>query len=200
MKFNTNDRVVVSKQGLMTYNRVGTVVDAGWTGSYVRLDEIDKTLYYRNDNLRKTTEEEKEKDKMYITGDFKVAKVKFLSGTNTNTEYEYAMFDDYQIGTTVIVQSAHHGLGVAKIMDVIDKEKAVTKKFEREIVTAIDMTAYEQRKKDRARLKELDSTMKRKAEEINKLAVFEMLAEKDEELKNMLEEYKNLLRDNGERN
>lgn len=197
MKFNTNDRVVVSKQGLVTYNCVGTVVDARFTGSYVRLDEFDKTLYYCNDNLRKITKEEKEKDKMYITGDFKVAKVKFLSGTNTNTEYEYAMFDDYQIGTTVVVQSAHHGLGVAKIMDVIDKEKAVTKKFEREIVAAIDMTAYEQRKKDRARLKELDSKMKRKAEEINKLAVFEMLAEKDEDMKSMLAEYKDLLLNNG---
>lgn len=200
MKFNTNDRVIVSKLSLATYNYTGTIVDANFNSSYVRLDDMNKVFYYSNSSLSKITKEKEEKDKMYITGDFKVAKVKFLSGTNTNTEYEYAMFDDYQIGTTVVVQSAHHGLGVAKIMDVIDKEKAVTKKFEREIVAAIDMTAYEQRKKDRARLKELDSKMKRKAEEINKLAVFEMLAEKDEELKNMLEEYKNLLRDNGERN
>ena len=32
---------------------------------------------------------------MAITGDFKVAKIKFLSGSNTSSEYEYAMFDDY---------------------------------------------------------------------------------------------------------
>jgi hypothetical protein len=35
--------------------------------------------------------------------------------------------------------------------------------------------------------------MEKRAQEINKLAIFEMMAEKDESLKEMLEEYKELI-------
>ena len=130
---------------------------------------------------------------MAITGDFKVAKIKFLNGTNTCTEYEYAMFDDYEVGDTVVVASANHGLGIAKISAIITKEQAATKIFEREIVTKVDMETYENRKKNRNRLNELKNKMDKRFNELNKIALFEMMAEKDTELKGMLEEYKNLI-------
>ena len=91
------------------------------------------------------------------------------------------------------MDSAHHGLGVAKITDIISKDEATTKKFEREIVDIVYMDLYEQRKKDRARLQELDNRMNQRVQELNKLAIFEMMAEKDESLKGMLDEYKALI-------
>lgn len=194
MKFKNGDRVVVNNSKLLTHGCTGTIEDClypSWkTSINVRLDD-GKLLTYKHANLSLVKKEE-ENSKMYITGDFKVAKVKFISGTNTNTEYEYAMFDEYNVGDTVVVASAHHGLGLAKITEIITKDEAKTKKFEREIVCYVCMDIYEQRKKNRARLQELNSQMEKRAQELNKLAIFEMLAEKDESLKDMLDEYKTL--------
>lgn len=194
MKFKNGDRVVVHNSKLLTHGCTGTIEDYGFqswkTSVNVRLDD-GKLLTYKYTNLSLIKKEE-EISKMYITGDFKVAKVKFISGTNTNTEYEYAMFEEYQVGDTVVVASAHHGLGLAKITEIITKDEAKTKKFEREIVCYVCMDIYEQRKKNRARLQELNSQMEKRAQELNKLAIFEMLAEKDESLKDMLDEYKTL--------
>lgn len=195
MKFKNGDRVVVHNSKLLTHGCTGTIEDYGFqswkTSVNVRLDD-GKLLTYKHVNLNLVNKEE-ENSKMYITGDFKVAKVKFLSGTNTNTEYEYAMFEDYHVGDTVVVASAHHGLGIAKITDIISKDEAATKKFEREVVDLVQMDLYEQRKTNRARLHELNNRMEKRAQELNKLAIFEMLAEKDESLKDMLAEYKALV-------
>lgn len=186
--FKYNEKVRVKNPKLKTYNLIGVVGNSGYSGCYVRL-ENGSYLYYQNKNLE-SYKESLEEEKMSITGDFKVAKVKFLEGSNTTTAYEYALFDDYAVGTYVVVKSAHHGFGVAKIVEIISKEQATTKKFEREIVTAFDMETYETRKKNRAKIQELNNRMDKRFQELNKLALFEMMAEKDPELKNMLEEYK----------
>ena len=189
--FKYNDKVRVKNRQLKTYNLVGIVDSSGSSGCYVRL-ENGACLYYLNTNLELYKGNHKE-NTMAITGDFKVAKIQFLEGSNTTITYEYALFDDYEVGTYVVVKSAHHGFGVAKIVDIIPKEQAATKKFEREIVTAFDMETYETRKKNRAKIQELNNRMDKRFHELNKLALFEMMAEKDPELKNMLDEYKSLM-------
>lgn len=192
--FKYNDRVRVSNTNLKTHGCLGTITNVYWDTVNVRLDN-GQSCNYSMYNLKRVTKEEetKENTNMAITGDFKVAKIKFLGGSNTSSVYEYAMFDDYQVGSTVVVKSASHGFGVAKIIEVIDKDKASTKKFEREVVALIDMEPYEARKKNRARLQELNNRMEKRAQEINKLAIFEMMAEKDESLREMLAEYKELI-------
>lgn len=195
LKFKYGDRVKIENSSLKTNGWTGTVLGNYGSKSYwVRLSDGAR-LCYKAINLTLLSNDNKEENNtMYIAGDFQVAKVKFLSGTNTNAEYEYAMFDDCgNIGDVVVVASAHHGLGVARITDIISKDEAVTKNFEREIVAPVYMDAYEQRKRNRARLQELNNRMEKRAQELNKLAIFEMLAEKDESLKDMLEEYKALI-------
>ena len=193
MGFRYGDRVQVSNSKLKTNGRCGTICGQfGKYSHYVCLADGVR-LCYKDINLKLVNNKEKENDTMAIIGNFKVAKVKFLSGTNTNTEYEYAMFDDFQVGEVVVVASANHGLGIAKISAIIPREEAVTKKFEREIVCAVNMNEYEQRKKNRARLQELANQMDQRVHELNKLAIFEMMAEKDDSLKFMLEEYKGLV-------
>lgn len=189
--FKYNEKVRVKNPKLKTYNLIGVVGNPGYGGCYVRL-ENGSYLYYQNKNLE-SYKENQEEQKMAITGDFKVAKIKFLEGSNTTTTYEYALFDDYDVGTYVVVKSAHHGFGVAKIVEIISKEQATTKKFEREIVTAFDMETYETRKKNRAKIQELNNRMDKRFQELNKIALFEMMAEKDDELKGMLDEYKSLM-------
>lgn len=201
MKFTWDDIVRVKNPQLKTYDMYGRIADKNlnyWLtnnscSAYVELDD-GKTLYYNLKNLEKVDcKKKKENNNMAITGNFKVAKVNFLSGSNTSYEYEYAMFDDYQIGDTVVVMSAHNGLGIAKITAIIDKDKAQTKKFEREIVAKVDMEPWETRKKNRAKMQELNNRMEKRVQELNKLAVFEMMAAKDESLKEMLDEYKALI-------
>ena len=192
MKFKTNDRVKVTNPRFESYKKTGTVTSLTSTSCYVLMDNTCSTRCYRFNNLQ-LIENNQEDQKMAITGDFKVAKVKFLNGTNNYAEYEYAMFDDYEVGDTVVVASAHHGLGIAKISAIITKEQADTKNFEREIVTRVDMETYETRKKNRHRLNELKNNMDKRFNELNKIALFEMMAEKDDELRGMLEEYKNLI-------
>ncbi len=192
MKFKYNDKVRVKNPDLKTYNLIGIVRSAGISGCYVRL-ENNAYLYYNNANLEYYQKNNQEEQKMAITGDFKVAKIKFLEGANTSVIYEYALFDDYDVGSYVVVKSAHHGFGVAEIVEIIPKEQATTKKFEREIVTAFDMEVYETRKKNRAKIQELNNRMDKRFQELNKIALFEMMAEKDAELKGMLDEYKSLM-------
>ena len=191
MKFKTEDRVKVINPRFENYNKFGTIVRMTKTSCWVLMD-YGSVRNYKFQNLQ-LVENNQEDQKMTITGDFKVAKVKFLNGTNTYAEYEYAMFDDYEVGDTVVVASAHHGLGIAKISSIITKEQAATKNFEREIVCKVDMDTYEARKKNRNRVNELKSKMDKRFNELNKIALFEMMAEKDAELKSMLEEYKNLI-------
>lgn len=191
MIFKAGDRVRVSNHTFASYNQTGTIQRPGNTCDVLMDSGLIRS--YKECNLGIIKENKLEDKKMSIVGDFKVAKVKFLSGANTNTTYEYAMFDDYKVGDTVVVASAHHGLGVAKIDEVITKEEAVTKNFEREIVDRVDMSTYEDRKKNRARVQELKNKMTNRVKELNNLAIFEMMAEKDPELKDMLEEYKVLI-------
>lgn len=191
MKFQRDDRVKVINSRFQNYNKFGTVTSITNTSCNVLMDYGSlRTYKFKNLQLIENKQEEQE---MAITGDFKVAKVKFLNGTNTNTEYEYAMFDNYEVGDTVVVATMHHGLGIAKISAIIPREQAITKAFEREIVSKVDMETYETRKKNRNRINELQNKMDKRFHELNKIALFEMMAEKDTELKSMLEEYKNLI-------
>lgn len=191
MKFKTDDRVKVINPRFENYNKLGTIVRMTKTSCWVLMD-YGSARNYKFQNLQ-LIENNQEDQKMTITGDFKVAKVKFLNGTNTYTEYEYAMFDDYEVGDTVVVASAHHGLGIAKISAIIAKDQAATKNFEREIVSKVDMKTYETRKKNRNRINELKNNMDKRFNELNRIALFEMMAENDSELKSMLEEYKSLI-------
>ena len=191
MRFKTDDRVKVINPKFENYKKLGTVTSMTSTSCWVLMDN-GSARNYKFENIQ-LVERNQEEQKMTITGDFKVANVKFLNGTNTYAEYEYAMFDDYEVGDTVVVASAHHGLGIAKIVSIITKEQAATKNFEREIVSKIDMETYENRKKNRNRVNELKNKMDKRFNELNKIALFEMMAEKDTELKSMLEEYKGLI-------
>lgn len=191
IKFKTDDRVKVVNPKFQNHNKLGTVVSITNTSCNVLMDYGSlRTYKFENLQLIESNQEEQE---MAITGDFKVVKVKFLNGTNTSTEYEYAMFDDFEVGDTVVVASAHHGLGIAKISAIIPREQAITKTFEREIVSKVDMETYETRKKNRNRMQELKRQMDKRVNDLNQLALFEMLASKDDELCKMLGEYKSLI-------
>ena len=122
---------------------------------------------------------------------FMVAGVKFLDGTNRDKEYFYALFDEYYVGDLVVVQTGHHGLALAEIssIDCEGKEKV---KCSREIITRVDMSAFEDRQAKRNALAKLKKDMDKKVKELQETALYELLAEKDPALAAMLAEYKQL--------
>lgn len=127
--------------------------------------------------------------------DFKVAGVKFLSGSNTDKEYYYALFADNadaQIGDLVVVQTGHHGLALAQISSIDDTDKNKVQ-CSREIVSVVDTGAFEKRKAQRKALAKLKKEMDKRVSELQETALYELLAEKDSALAAMLNEYKKIV-------
>lgn len=126
--------------------------------------------------------------------DFKVAGVKFLSGSNQDKEYYYALFADdadAQEGDLVVVQTGHHGLALATISSIDDTDKNKVQ-CSREIVSVVNTTAFENRKAKRVAMAKLKKEMDKKVKELQETAIYELLAEKDPALASMLADYKKL--------
>ena len=138
---------------------------------------------------------DKEKDVMLSHNeDFKVAGVKFLSGSNQDKEYYYALFSDNAdalVGDLVVVQTGHHGLALAQISSIDDTDKNKVQ-CSREIVSVVDTSAFEKRKTQRKARIELKKEMDKRVSELQETALYELLAEKDPALAAMLSDYKKL--------
>ena len=63
----------------------------------------------------------------------------------------------------------------------------------REIVSKFDMCSYEERVAKRKQAKQLKADMNKKMKEMQELAMFEMMAKENPELKEMLDAYKELI-------
>lgn len=133
--------------------------------------------------------------KEIMLDNFKVAIIAFLSGTNTGSTYAYALYDDsIKAEDTVVVMTGHHGLSIAKVIE-IDPPGATHKsvRYGREIISRVDLSAYEDRQEKREKMTKLKNQMDAKVHELQKQAIYELLAEKDPALKKMLDEYKELM-------
>ena len=162
----------------------------------VRIDGIDNPrsqygAYWFNENEVEFIESEE----INMYGNYITADVAFLNGTNTNKTYNYALYDsDIRPEDLVVVQTGHHGLAVARVVST-DGEPNGPVSHGREIVCKVDTTAFEERKARAAQLVELKARMDQKVQQLQKAAVYEMLAEKDPELAAMLQAYKDLVAD-----
>lgn len=121
--------------------------------------------------------------------------IRFLEGTNTDRDYHYALYDpNIHIGDDVLVNTGHHGLGLAQVSggysgDPIEKKKVL---HGREIVCKVDMSAFRQRRKDEVRAAQLKALMDERVEQLQADAVLLLLAEKDPALAGMLKDYNRL--------
>lgn len=117
--------------------------------------------------------------------------INFVNGKNSQVPYTFAAYETYLEGDYVVVQTAHHGMAIAKIKAIgIPGEDKVENG--REIICKIDMTAYNERKAKAKRKAELIAGMQEKVQELREIAIFEMLAKEDAGLAAMLKEFKEL--------
>lgn len=123
---------------------------------------------------------------------YRVAGIKFVHGYNTDQTYPYALYDeDIIIGDTVVVMTGHHGMAIAEVRSIGEMPKdSVT--CGREIICKVDMTAYIDRKAKAKKMAELKVEMDAKVKALQEVALYELMAEKDPELKAMLEAFKAL--------
>lgn len=146
---------------------------------------------YRADELARIIEEDNVMVK--LTGYKQVAAIK-VGGSICY----YAIFDDgraYCPGDKVIVSGAASGT-VHTISEVIDAEEAANrmgkKNITAEVIGYVDTSAYDNRVAKRKEAEELKKKMNHIIKEMDENNKYEMYAERNPELKEMLEIYKKL--------
>jgi hypothetical protein len=203
--FFKGDVVKVANDMLKTNGMQGTVVNTTGCGITVKFEGLPE-LTYSSKNLQlveRTTfdyfknEIVKENSNMVVKGNYMVAVVNFVQGLNTTKNYTFALFDDdIFVGDTVLVDTSN-GYGVAKIVELLPKKDC--EEYGRyslptkEVICRIDFSAFNERKEKRAKAAQLKKEMDVKVKSLQEIAVFELLAEKSPELKEMLETYKSLI-------
>ena len=146
---------------------------------------------YRDNQIKRIVEEDNAMSK--LTGYKQVAAIK--QGCSI---YYYAIFDDGRVyfpGDKVIVSGAASGT-VHTISEIIDVEEASIrmgkKNITAEVIGYVDTSAYDNRVAKRKEAEELKKKMDHIIKEMDENNKYEMYAERNPELKEMLEIYKKL--------
>ena len=199
MEFNKGDKVQVANKQLKTYGRIGTVYLSSHQTVQVNVNGVMLTYKKRNLKLISNANTNNNKgDSDMLMGNYRVCKIKFIEGVNTKCEYYYALYDNnIRSGDHVVVKSAHNGFGLAVITEIvpdhcIEQEMVDFCNGGREVVTWFDMSSYEERVENRKKAKQIKADMDKKVKEMQELVLYEMMAEKNPELKQMLDTYKEL--------
>jgi len=194
-KFRKGDIVQVTSEFTQSYGMKGEV--QGYTSNtydkrYVKVYIYDTQLTnnYNENSLKLINKNMEEK---VMVGNFdKVVGVNFLDGTNLTKEYYFALYDDVEIGGFVLCDTAN-GFRVGKVISIKTKDQIEIKNITKEVVCVVDMSGFETRKANRAKASKLKNMMDKRIQELQDVALFEMMSEKDDSLKSMLAEYKNLI-------
>lgn len=149
-------------------------------------------FWFDADKLETIKNYESEETSTMLKG-FKVAGISFLEGSNTDKVYAYALYDDeIKVDGVVVVQTGHHGLGVGKVVHIDAEGSADCVQCSREIIAKVDFTAFNERRAKEEKLAKIKKEMDEKVKELQHIALYEMLAEKDPALKALLDEFKAL--------
>lgn len=136
---------------------------------------------------------EREDDNIMLNG-YDIVKVKFLDEKYDKT-YNYALYpeeakDIITGDELVVVATGHHGFALAQVVGSAEEDAKVD--CGRQIVAVADTTNYHNRLSAEKAMANLKKQMDAKVRELQEHAIYEMLAEKDPELKSLLEAYKAL--------
>jgi hypothetical protein len=120
---------------------------------------------------------------------FNVARIQYLDN-NTPSNHYYANFEpSLAVGNLCVVKSLHHGLGLAKVVEILNQNDIPTP---REIVAKVDTQNYDFRVAARKDAAELKAKMHERAKQLQDIALYQMLAKEDTEMQDLLNRYQNL--------
>lgn len=124
-----------------------------------------------------------------VTGYYNIAKIRYLDNTATSV-HNYANFDtSLEVGDLCVVKSLNHGLGLARVVEIIVTTDIQTP---REIVAKVWTDDYDERVKVRKKAAELKAKMEARAKQLQDVALYQMLAQNDPDMMALLEEYQGL--------
>lgn len=124
-----------------------------------------------------------------VTGKYRIGVVTFLKGTNTTKRYSFALFDDDVCISDVVLCDTATGYQVAQVVDIINQDEYVGADVTKEIICKVDFSAFDKRAAERKRKVELKKKMDEMVRDDKELMLYRMLAEKNPEMQNMLDEY-----------
>ena len=118
---------------------------------------------------------------------------------NTDKEYLFACYEkDVAVGDIVVVDT-RYGFQLVTVTKVLNDtpEQVVRftkemKKNLKEVVCKVNTEEFTARKEKAEKRAELKAEMDKRVKELQASAIYEMLAEKDDSLKQMLQQYKDL--------
>ena len=124
-----------------------------------------------------------------VTNYLNIARVRFVDDSGSNT-YAYANFEsNLKAGDLCVVMSAHHGMGLARVVEIEDRHDIETP---REVIARVDTEWYDERVKVRKQAAELKAMMQERAKQLQDIALYQMLAEKDTHMQDLLTRYESL--------
>ena len=177
-------------------NKYGTIerISSGRVGVKVDGEENDNSSYgvywFEKYDLYLIKEENKEMASA-ITGNYKVAVVKYIDGYNTEKEYNFALFpEDVSESEHYLVKDTN-GYHVVKLIRTVEKDEA-THPVTQEIVCGVNFTNYNQRIEDRATKKKIKAKMDAMLKEDKEMLLYQAMAEKNPAMAELLTEYRKL--------
>ena len=152
-------------------------------------------FYFYKKHLEIIEDENMEENTMaintnHITNYLNTAKIHFLDDANANRTYDYANYiPDLNPGDMCVVMSAQHGMGVAKVEEIVWENDIP---LSREIVCTIDTTAYDYRVETRKKAAELKQKMQERAKKLQDIVLYQTLAKEDPEMAQLLADFTSL--------
>lgn len=95
----------------------------------------------------------------------------------------------------IVCVSTKYGLTLGTVKDVTTEVPDTDISKLEEVICIIDTTEYDQRKAKKERIKQLKSEMDKKVKVLKTNALYELLSEKDDSLREMLSEYNELTKE-----
>ena len=199
-KFQKGDKIQVVSE-CQSYGQYGIVIKyiqypCWYDAKYVEVRLNNGTTHSYNEKSLVLANEKNniiKGDNNMLVGNYKIAMVKFVQGTNTTKGYAFALFDDNITVGDLVLCDTSNGYNVAKVEEIISKADYEGTTVTKEIICKVDFTDFENRKENRAKAVKLKVDMDKKIKEMQELTLYEMRAEKCPELKEMLDIYKGLV-------
>lgn len=151
----------------------------------------DKYLTLANTSVKLVNINKEGENHMKLTGFKNVAVIEYCSH-----DYHYALYDDnIKVGDTVLVTGELANKQTLTVKDIITLDEArevFNKDITAEVKCKIDLSAYEQRVKNREEAEKLRKKMDEEIKKMDELNKYEMYADRNPALKEMLEQLKSL--------
>ena len=206
VRFAEGDRVQILKSYKSsiyrsTIGKYGTIVKIGEVYVGVKIDDMHhpsntKGVFWYNLNEVKLVESEEE---MVLEKGYLVARVVFEDGCNPKKEYSYALYDSKgcdPMGYDAIGKLAITDMNkVCRIVNIVTLENIEHYGYTeptKPLKGVCDDSHYRTMLENAAKKKEIKAEMDARVKQLEKDAVYEMFAQKDPELAELLKVYKEL--------